>query len=227
MDRLLDTFANLGVLAQAWPAVRAGFLVTVAVAAATVLLGLGLGFALALLRSLDRRVLNWAITAWVDLFRTLPQLVVLVFAYFALPYAGLRPGPFVATTLGLGAVLSAFAAEAFRASMLALPAGQWDAARALGLGWGRTMRHVVVPQAVRLATPLLANRCIAITKGTALGTAVSLPELLGEAQATTSMLANPSPLLLAAGLYLLLFLPLVVFSRWLERRHGPRAAGVG
>lgn len=220
MDRLLDTFANAAVLARAWPVVRAGFLVTVEVAAATVLLGLALGFALALLRSLDRTVLNVAITAWVDLFRTLPQLVVLVFAYFALPYAGIRIGPFLATTLGLAAVLSAFAAEAFRAAMLAVPAGQWDAARALGLGWGRTMQRVVVPQAVRLATPLLANRCIAITKGTALGTAVSLPELLGEAQATTSMLANPSPLLLAAGLYLLLFLPLVVFSRWLERRHG-------
>jgi len=80
---------------------------------------------------------------------------------------------------------------------------------------------VVLPQAVRLATPLLTNRSIAIVKGTALGTAVSLPELLGEAQASTSMLANPSPLLLAAGLYLVLFLPLVVLSRRLERRYGP------
>jgi His/Glu/Gln/Arg/opine family amino acid ABC transporter permease subunit len=221
LDRLLDTFANVGVLAQAWPAVFAGFLVTVEVAVATVLLGLGLGFALALLRSLDRRLLNWTITAWVDVFRTLPQLVVLVFAYFALPYAGVRIGPFLATTLALGAVLSAFAAEAFRAAILAVPGGQWDAARALGLGWWQTMRRVVLPQAVRLATPLLTNRSIAIVKGTALGTAVSLPELLGEAQASTSMLANPSPLLLAAGLYLVLFLPLVVLSRRLERRYGP------
>jgi len=185
-----------------------------------VALGIGLGFALALLRSLERPVVNALITAWVDLFRTLPQLVVLVFAYFALPYAGLRVSPFVATTLGLGAVLSAFAAEAFHAAFLAVPRGQWDAARALGLGWGQSMRRVVVPQAIRLATPLLTNRSIAIVKGTALGTAVSLPELLGEAQAMTAMLANPSPLLLAAGLYLLLFLPLVVFSRWLERQHG-------
>lgn len=221
MDRLLDTFANAAVLGQAWPAVWAGFLVTIEVAIATVLLGLALGFVLALLRSLDRRMLNWAITAWVDLFRTLPQLVVLVFAYFALPYAGIRIGPFLATTLALGAVLSAFAAEAFRAAILAVPGGQWDAARALGLGWARTMQRVVLPQAVRLATPLLTNRSIAIVKGTALGTAVSLPELLGEAQATTSMLANPSPLLLAAGLYLILFLPLVVFSRRLERRYSP------
>lgn len=221
MDRLLDTFANTAVLLRAWPAIWAGFLVTVEVAAATVLVGLGLGFVLALLRSLDRRPLNWAITAWVDLFRTLPQLVVLVFAYFALPYAGVRIGPFLATTLALGAVLSAFAAEAFRAAILAMPAGQWDAARALGLGWGRTMQRVVLPQAVRLATPLLTNRSIAIVKGTALGTAVSLPELLGEAQAATSMLANPSPLLLAAVLYLILFLPLVMFSRRLERHYGP------
>jgi polar amino acid transport system permease protein len=77
---------------------------------------------------------------------------------------------------------------------------------------------VILPQAVRLATPLLTNRTIAITKGTALGTAVALPEMLGNAQSMTSMLANPSPLTLAAALYLVLFLPLVVFSRRIEAR---------
>ena len=218
MDRLLDTYFNLDVLGRAWPEVAAGFLVTIEVAFATVALGLSLGFVLALLRTLDRPALNAAITVWVDVFRTLPQLVVLVVAYFALPYAGVKLSPFLATVLGLGSVLSAFATEAFRAGILAVDAGQWHAARALGLRWGRTMRSVVMPQAIRLATPLLANRSIAIVKGTALGTAVSLPELLGEAQAATSMLANPSPLLMAAVLYLLLFMPLVIFSRWLEQR---------
>jgi polar amino acid transport system permease protein len=76
----------------------------------------------------------------------------------------------------------------------------------------------VLPQAVRLATPLLANRAIAVAKGTALGAAVALPELLSDAQSATAMAANPSPLTLAGVLYLLLFLPLVVGSRLLERR---------
>ncbi len=70
---------------------------------------------------------------------------------------------------------------------------------------------------MRLAVPLLTNRAIAVAKGTALGAAVSLPELLSDAQSATALAANPSPLTLAGVLYLLLFLPLVVASRWLER----------
>ena len=77
---------------------------------------------------------------------------------------------------------------------------------------------ILLPQAIRLAVPLLANRAISITKGTALGTAVSLPEILGQAQSAMAIAANPSPLTLAAALYLALFLPLVAASRWLERR---------
>ena len=84
-------------------------------------------------------------------------------------------------------------------------------------------RPVILPQAVRIAVPLLTNRAIAITKGTALGTAVSLPELLGRAQSAMAIAANPSPLTLAAAFYLLFFVPLVVASRWLEglgpKRH--------
>ena len=67
--------------------------------------------------------------------------------------------------------------------------------------------------------PLLTNRAIAITKGTALGTAVSLPEILGRAQSVMAIAANPSPLSLAAALYIVLFLPLVIASRWLEATH--------
>ena len=82
---------------------------------------------------------------------------------------------------------------------------------------------VILPQAIRIAVPLLTNRAIAITKGTALGTAVSLPELLGRAQSAMAIAANPSPLTLAAALYLVFFIPLVVATRWLEglgpRRH--------
>ena len=71
-------------------------------------------------------------TVWVELFRTLPQLAVIIVLYFGLPYAGITLSPFWATVVALGAVLSAFAAEIFRSSIQALPPGQWDAARALG-----------------------------------------------------------------------------------------------
>ncbi len=222
MDRLADTFGNLAVLRAYGPAVLDGLWMTVAVAAATVVLGVGAGFGLGLLRCLRWRVLDAVITVWVDLFRSLPQLVVIIVAYFALPYAGVALSPFAATVLSLACVLSAFSAEIVWAAIGAVPAGQWDAGRSLGLHGRRILQTVVLPQAVRLAVPLLTNRAIAVAKGTALGAAVSLPELLSNAQSATAIAANPSPLTLAGVLYLVLFLPLVVASRWLERRstHG-------
>jgi polar amino acid transport system permease protein len=174
---------------------------------------------LALLRCLRWRVLDVLIVFWVDLFRSLPQLVVIIVVYFALPYAGVALSPFAATVVALGCVLSAFSAEIVWAAIGAVPEGQWDAARSLGLRGPRILRSVVLPQAIGLATPLLTNRALAVAKGTALGAAVSLPELLGDAQSATAQAANPSPLTLAGVLYLLLFLPLVVASRWLENRH--------
>ena len=94
-----------------------------------------------------------------------------------------------------------------------------------GPGLPQILFLVILPQAIRIAVPLLTNRAIAITKGTALGTAVSLPELLGRAQSAMAIAANPSPLTLAAALYLLFFVPLVVASRWLEGLGSPRPRG--
>ncbi len=220
MHAIAENYFNLDVLGRYYPSILAGFVVTVEVALFIIVLGVGLGLVLAILRCLRLRALNALIVFYVDVFRSLPQLVVIVFVYFALPYAGLNLSPFAATVLSLGAVLSAFATEAFWAAILALPQGQWDAARSLGLGFLPTLFLVVLPQAVRIAIPLLANRAISITKGTALGTAVSLPEVLGQAESAMAIAANPSPLTLAAALYLCFFVPLVVTSRWLEQRQG-------
>ena len=216
MDRLADTFGNLAVLRATGLSVLDGLWVTMAVAGATVALGVGAGFMLGLLRCLRWRVLDLLIVVWVDLFRSLPQLVVIIVAYFALPYAGLSLSPFAATVLSLGCVLSAFSAEIVWAAIGAVAEGQWHAGRSLGLPEGRILRRIILPQAVRLAVPLLTNRSIAVAKGTALGAAVSLPELLSNAESATALAANPSPLTLAGVLYLMLFLPLVVASRWLE-----------
>lgn len=220
MHAIVENYFNLDVLGRYYPSILAGYVVTVEVALLTIALGISAGLTLAILRCLRLRALNAIIVIYVDVFRSLPQLVVIVFVYFALPYAGLSLSPFAATVLSLAAVLSAFATEAFWAAILALPQGQWDAARSLGFGFLGTLFLVVLPQAVRIAIPLLANRAISITKGTALGTAVSLPEVLGQAESVMAIAANPSPLTLAAALYLCFFVPLVVASRWLEQRQG-------
>jgi His/Glu/Gln/Arg/opine family amino acid ABC transporter permease subunit len=219
MEQILQYYFNVEILVQYYPSILAGFWVSIRVALTVIAVGVSTGLGLAIVRCLKIRPLNMLIVALVDVFRTLPQLVIIVFVYFGLPYAGVTMSPFAATVASLGAVLAAFATEIFWASIQTTPRGQWDAAKALGFGFIPTMFLVILPQAVRLAVPLLANRAISITKGTALGTAVSLPETLGQAQSAMAIAANPSPLTLAAALYLVFFVPLVVTSRWLESRH--------
>ena len=80
------------------------------------------------------------------------------------------------------------------------------------------LRHVVLPQAMRIAVPPLTNRTIAITKGTALGTVVAVTEILGQASSAMSNSYNPSPLMMGAAAYLVLFFPVVLFGRWVETR---------
>jgi His/Glu/Gln/Arg/opine family amino acid ABC transporter permease subunit len=218
MDRILEYYFNPKVIALAFPDVLAGFRVTVAVALLIIVFGILTGLLLALLRCANLRLLNALIVVYVDVLRTLPQLVIIVFIYFGLPYLGVTLSPFITTVLSLAMVLSAFSSEIFWSAIMAVPRGQWDAARALGFGPVRTLLQIILPQAVRLSVPLLTNRAISISKGTALGTAVSLPETLGQAQSVTAIVANPSPLTLAAAFYVMFFLPLVIASRWIERR---------
>ncbi len=220
MRGLTDTFFNVPVIERYSSALLSGFQVTLELAGSVVALGILLGLALALVRAFRLRVVDWLIVAFVDLFRTLPQLVVMVFAYFGLPYAGITISAFTAATLGLGLVLAAFAEEAFWAAITAIPRGQWEAARSTGLGFAQTLWSVVMPQAIRIAIPLLTNRTIAITKGTALASVISVPEILDKAQSAMSLSANASPLVACGVLYLAIFAPFVALSRWLERRFG-------
>ncbi|HEV8677002.1 MAG TPA: amino acid ABC transporter permease [Methylomirabilota bacterium] len=222
MDRLIHYFFNLAVMRRYLPDLLHGLGVTVALAALVIAIGLAVGFALAIVRALQVRPINWVLIPVVDLFRAVPPLVIIVVVYFALPYAGLRLSSFVSTVVSLAAVLAAFAEEIFWAGIISVERGQWEAARSTGLGYLETLGLVVLPQAVRLALPPLTNWTIAITKGTALGSAVAVQEIISQAQSAQSTAANPSPLTLGAFLYLAIFAPLVAGSRWVERRVGGR-----
>lgn len=217
-ERFLDTFFNGKVLAQYWPDIAYGTLITIELAALVVVTGIGSGLALALLRSLGLRPVNWAIVFLVDLFRALPPLVIIVLIYFGLPSIDVSPSGFVSTWLALALVLMAFSEEIFWAGITSVAKGQWEAARSTGLTFGQTLINVVLPQAIRLTIPPLTNRTIAITKGTALGSVVAVTEILGQASSAVSNSYNPSPLMLGAAAYIILFLPVVVLGRWVETR---------
>ena len=144
--------------------------------------------------------------------------MVIVLIYFGLPSAGLSASAFVSTWLSLALVLMAFAEEIFWAGITSTPKGQWEASRSTGLSFVQTLLYVILPQALRLTIAPLTNRTIAITKGTALGTVVALHEILGMASSAVSNSYNPSPLMMGAAAYILLFLPVVVAARWIETR---------
>jgi polar amino acid transport system permease protein len=218
MQGLIDTFFNLAVMRQYLPKVIEGMGVTVLLALAVVATGLLLGALLALLRSLRFKPLNALIIVFADVFRAVPALVILIIIYFALPTVGVRFSGFVSAWLGLSLVLAAFAEEIVWAGILSVPRGQWEAARATGLNFAQGMRHVVLPQALRLTVAPLTNRAIVITKNTALASVLAVGEILYQAQAGYSFSYNPSPLTLGAIAYLILFIPLVWFGRWVETR---------
>ena len=221
-DRFVETFFNAKVMARYWPDIVDGLWVTIGLAASVVVTGLVAGLALALLRSLGWRVVNWGIVFVVDVFRALPPLVIIVLIYFGLPSLDVVPSGFVSTWVSLSLVLMAFSEEIFWAGLTAVAKGQWEAARSTGLGFGQTLLWVVLPQALRITIPPLTNRTIAITKGTALGSVVAVTEILGQASSAVSNSYNPSPLTLGAAAYLVLFIPVVAFGRWVETRFAWR-----
>lgn len=212
------TFLNRKVLEAAWPDIAWGFLITVELAVLVVVAGLLLGFGLAVLRLPGWRLVNWPMVFLVDVLRSVPPLVIIVLLFFGLPSAGVELSGFMATFVALGLVLAAFAEEIFWAAIRAVPTGQREVALSLGLHPAPVLVLVVMPQALRIALPPLTNRTIAIVKGTAFGSVVGVADILGAAQSGMSLSGNPSPLLLGAVAYAVLFTPVVMLARWVENR---------
>jgi len=204
------------------PAILKGMAVTVEIAVLVVIAGILLGLALAVLRAFRVGAVNVLIVVFVDIFRALPPLVLILLVYFGLPNVGINVPSFAVLWLVLSLVLAAFAEEIFWAGILSIPRGQWEAARSTGMTFLATLAHVVLPQAVRLAVPPLTNRTIAITKNTALGTVIGVAEILNQATAAQSFSGNATPLMMGAVAYLILFVPVVVLGRFLETRFAWR-----
>jgi polar amino acid transport system permease protein len=223
-ERFVDTFFNTTVLEKYAPSILQGVWVTVELSVLIVLAGIALGTALACLRSYRFPGVNLVIILFADILRSLPPLVLILIVFFGLPNAGVFLSSFFVLFVVLGLVLAAFAEEIVWAGIVSVQKGQWEAARSTGLGFTQTLVWVVLPQAVRMVIPPLTNRAIAITKMTALGTVIGVPDILNQATTAQSFSGNASPLMLAACAYIALFLPLVLLSRWLEHRFAWRRA---
>jgi polar amino acid transport system permease protein len=220
----LDTFFKRELIVRYLPDILKGMVVTVEIAVLVVITGIAAGLALALARSLHRRIVSVPIVIFVDMARALPPLVLILIIYFGLPNVGVVLPSYAVLWLVLSAILAAFAEEIFWAGILSVRKGQWEAARSTGLGYAGALFYVVLPQAVRLTVPPLTNRTIVITKNTALGTVIGVPEILNQATTAEAFSLNATPLMMGAIAYLVLFVPVVIAGRWIEARYAWRRA---
>lgn len=218
MDDFLEQFFNVEVMLKYLPDIIDGLWVTIILALLIIFSGLALGFVLAVIRAFQIQAVNILIVGCVDVLRALPPLVIIFILYFALPIFGLNWSGFFCAWLSLSLVLAAFVEEIYWAGITSVNKSQWEAARSTGLGFLATLIYVVLPQVMRMTIPPLTNRTLVIAKNTALASVVAVPEMLTVAQTSLAYAANTSPLTLAAAGYLLMFLPLVILSRWIEAR---------
>ncbi|HET6305896.1 MAG TPA: amino acid ABC transporter permease [Rhodopila sp.] len=218
MDLLLQQFLNWDIMRQSLPLLLKGLAVTAEISVVVVLFGL-LGGPLVALASLSPRPwLAWPTRLYVDIFRALPPLVVLIFVYSGLPFAGIRLTPFAAVVVAFFLNNSAYFGEIYRAGIQSVAKGQWEAARASGLSQPQAILHVVLPQAVRTVLPDLLSNIVEVIKLTSLASVVSLHELAYAANMVRSVTYNASSLVLAAALYLALLWPLVRLLSRFQRR---------
>lgn len=189
--------------------------------------GLLLGIVLALLKLSSIGPFRWIATAWIELFRGLPAILTIFAIAFILPIGlgvpGTRlGGPVVLGLIGLILVASAYMAETIRAGIQAVPKGQTEAARSLGMSPMKTTFWIVVPQGFRIIIPPLTNEFVLLLKDTSLlfvaGSFIWSKELTNFARDASTQNANGTPLIMAAVLYLIVTIPLTRFSAYLERR---------
>jgi polar amino acid transport system substrate-binding protein len=192
----------------------AATLMTFALSVSSMPLAIAIGLVVAIGRLYGPRSLNVLLTGYVELLRGTPLMLQLFVLFYLL-----RLPPLVAGIAGLAINYSAYEAEIYRAGLQAIPAGQMEAALALGMSRWMALRRVMVPQAVRIVIPPVTNDFIALFKDTSVCSAITLIELTKEYKVLALSTGGTLTFALAAAtLYLLMSVPLSWFSRWSERR---------
>ncbi|HTZ80686.1 MAG TPA: amino acid ABC transporter permease [Stellaceae bacterium] len=218
MATLLQVFFNPEIVQRVWRFLLDGLGMTILLSLVVVPLGLLGGLALAMLHNLGRRSLNWLLIAYVDFFRAFPPLVLLVLIYFGLPFLQIDLPKFAAVGLAFFLNTSSYYGEVFRAGIESVPRGQMDAALSSGLSYRQAMLYVIVPQATRNVLPDLISNTVEVIKLTTIASVVALPELLNNARQAQALTYNPTPIVLAALIYLAMLWPLVRLLSRLEHK---------
>lgn len=186
--------------------------------------GLTLGLVLAVMRLSQVKPYRWFAAVYIEIFRGIPLLVTLLILGFGVPIATQWqwPNPYVRGAVPLALVAAAYIAETVRAGIEAVPRGQMEAARSLGMTYTRSMTTIVIPQAFRIIVPPLTNEFVLLIKDTSLisvlGVTAGTMDLARFGRDGVNDTANATPLVVAGLVYLALTVPLSQLAAWMERR---------
>jgi polar amino acid transport system permease protein len=205
---VFQTFLNWRVFIETLPLILRGLSTTLLLGTVSIAISLLAGLLISFVRLYAVAPLRVVAVAYIDVFRAIPILVLLIIIYYALPFVGVRLSSFTAAAAAISMVGAAYAAEIFRAGIEAVPRGQFEAA----------MMLVILPQAFKIVVPPITSNAINVLKDTALASVVAMPDLLKQATQAQALAANPTPLIAAAGIYLIILLPLVRLVGVLEKR---------
>ena len=208
-------------LERAWPFLSAGFQVTIEIFLVSIILGLVIGFVACMMRLSKFKILNAIAWVYIWLIRGTPMIVQALVVYFGLPQAipGFHPTPFMAGVITLSLNAGAYLTEIFRSGIQAVPKGQTEAARSLGLSSGRTTFKIVLPQAVKIAVPPMVNQFIITLKDTSILTVIGLAEIVNKATQYVSVRYDYFETYLLVGAFFLAFTSLLmILAHYMEKR---------
>jgi len=211
---------DISTVADQWDLLAFGLMVTLKYTVYTCAIGLTLGLLIALMQLSSWKILRYASRAWVEFFRNIPLLVLLLWTYYALPiFLQIEIDKEVAGVLGLGFYASGFYAEILRAGVQSIDRGQTDAGIVLGMTYGQRMRRIILPQALRRMVPPLMGQTIMQLKNTTLLSVLTIPDLLYQASYISSRSYRPMEVYTVIGvMFILMLIPLSMISRWFERK---------
>jgi cystine transport system permease protein len=213
-------------LKDAAPVMLTGAGYTLLFALASMVGGLAIGVPVALLRVAPWAPLRWPATLYVSVMRGTPLLVQIFVIYYGLPSVGIEFTPLTAGVLALSLNAGAYLSESLRGAIVSIGQGQWRASFSLGLGYGQTLAHIVLPQALRVAVPSMSNTLISLIKDTSLVSVITMTELMLATKEVIATTFQPLPLYLAAAaIYWMLSLVFEQLQRVAERRLNRAHAG--
>jgi polar amino acid transport system permease protein len=212
---------DISILTQNSHLIGWGLLITLYYTVITITGGLVIGLLVGLLQLMRNPIPVWIGRIYVEFFRNIPLLVILLWVYYALPiFLGVNITKGWAGFLALSCYVGAFYAEILRAGVQSIDAGQTDASMAIGMSYRQRMRRIILPQAFRRMIPPLAGQSIIQMKNTTLLSMITVPDLLYQAGYISSFTYRPMEVYTAVGaVFLIILTPLTMLSRRLERRE--------